>query len=695
MIRIFLTLLFGACCLPGYAQPTGIDFRTGNIRIFPDPTDRTIDGEVEYHFEKGPGKDSLWLDAVSMEIGAVLLNNRQVPFGYDGNRIGVEAPRRGGTHALTIRYRAHPKQTVYFLGWDDPVAGNEQIWTQGQGKYSSHWVPSFDDMREKVVFGLTVHFRDGYSAIANGRLAGLTRTDSLKGWAYKMEQPMSSYLLAFAIGRFDSIAQLSASGVPLFLYFPPEAREKVPYTYAHNREIFDFLEREIGRPYPWQVYRQVPVRDFMYAGMENTGATFFDDGYLVDSLGFNDRNYIHVNAHELAHQWFGNLVTETDGGQHWLHEGFATYYAYLAEERIFGPSYLDWKLLQTLGVLEDLDRSGQGASLLDPQAGSLVFYEKGAWALFLLRDQLGDDAFRAGISRYLKDFALANATVDDFLGVMEESGGTSLGDFRRRWLESDTMPAAEARAYLRRRSPLMAAYLDLGTRAVAPDSLDAGVLPAAWEASDNPGYRAALLREYRPSFGEEALKKAFEYPDREVQKALLAHLGPIVSWMIPHLEALLETPSYELREAALFRLWTAAPASQARYLAQAAGNGSMADPKFRQLWWVLALFTDSYAPLEQRATYLEALRETTAPYNAREVRENGFSLLRQIGALDEQNLRDLIGATEHHSWQFRNFTRRLLDEIMEQRPERAYWDSFASDFPEASFPYFYTKLRAL
>ena len=141
------------------------------------------------------------------------------------------------------------------------------------------------------------------------------------------------------------------------------------------------------------------------------------------------------------------------------------------------------------------------------------------------------------------------------------------------------------------------------------------------------------------------MKKAFEYPDREVQKALLAGLGPTESWMIPHLEELLDAPSYELREAALFRLWTAAPASQARHLAQAAGNGSMADPKFRQLWWVLALFTDSYAPLEQRATYLEALRETTAPYYTREVRENGFSLLRQIGALDEQNFRDLIGAT--------------------------------------------------
>jgi len=165
--------------------------------------------------------------------------------------------------------------------------------------------------------------------------------------------------------------------------------------------------------------------------------------------------------------------------------------------------------------------------------------------------------------------------------------------------------------------------------------------------------------------------------------------------MYPYLERFLDAPSYEVRGAALMRLWTALPTRRNAYLDQTAGNGSMADLQLQQLWWVLALFTDSYAPLEQRVAYLESLRETTAPAFSREIRENGFGLLRQIDALGDQNLRDLIGATEHHSWQFRNFARRLLDELIRQRPDRGYWESMAFGFPEASFPYFYGKIGAL
>ncbi len=692
---MFQTYILSACFAVGYAQKTTVDFLKGEIRIRPRPEASRVEGAVLYTFAKGKGPDTLWLDAVGMEMDVVRLNGQTVPYGYNGKRIVVEAPKTAGTHTLAITYTAYPKQTVYFLGWGDGVAGNEQIWTQGQGKYSSHWVPSFDAMEEKVEFDLEVEFRPGYSVIANGRLSGTTPVDSLQRWKFDMQRPMSSYLLAFAIGRFDSLALQSASGVPIHLYYPPEAREKVPFTYNYSRELFDFLEGEIGRPYPWQVYQQVPVRDFMYAGMENTTATFYDDGYLVDSLGYNDRNYINVNAHELAHQWFGNLVTETDGGQHWLHEGFATYYAYLAEEQLFGPAHLDWKLLQTARILDNLDQNGEGAALLNPQAGSLIFYEKGAWALFLLRQKVGDAAFREGITTYLDTYAYGNATVNDFLGVMEEASGNSLRDFRMGWLESDTFPTAAALTFLRQRSKLSARFLDLNEHTLAADSLGAEVLSAAWEASDDPGYRAALLRDFRPSFLPEHLKQAFEDSRLEVQKALLAGLEQTEPWMVPYLVTLLDAPSYEVREAALFRLWTADPDGRAGYLGHTEQNGSLADLKFRQLWWVLALFTDRFASLQQRATYLEALRETTAPAFKREVRENGFGLLRQIDALGEQNLRDLIGATEHHSWQFRNYTRRMLDELMEGRPDRTYWESLGGDFPEASFPYFYTKLHAL
>ncbi len=695
MNRLFNILVISSCCAICCAQKSDIDFKRGEIQVRPEPETGLIEGEVLYSFEKGRGPDSLWLDAPGLEVGQVLLNEQPVPYSHAGNRIGVGAPAAAGEHRLRIRYRAYPRQTVYFLGWDDAVQGNEQVWTQGQGKYSSHWVPSFDDMREKVQFDLRVLFRPGYSVIANGRLTGVSEADSLRRWQFEMEHPMSSYLLAFAIGRFDSLELRSRSGVPLRLYFPPGAAQKALYTYKYSRELFDFLESEIGVPYPWQEYKQVPLHDFMYAGMENTTATFFDDSYLVDSLGFNDHSYVNVNAHEMAHQWFGDLVTETDGSQHWLHEGFATYYAYLAEEAVLGREYLDWKLLQTARILEDLDKRGEGASLLDPQAGSLIFYEKGAWALFLLRDLLGDDAFRRGIRQYLHTFSFANATVDDFLGEMQHASGVSLQAFRAQWLEPEAFPIEQALSFLGRRSARIAAFLGLHQEVLAADSLASEVLTAAWEASEAPGYRAALLREFRPSFRGVHLRKAFESPEPEVQKALLGGLDRAEPWMFPYLEKFLDAPSYEVRGDALLKLWMARPALRNACLDQAAENGSLADLKVQQLWWVLALFTDSYAPLERRVTYLESLRETTDPAYNRDIRQNAFGLLRQIDALDEANQRDLIRATEHHSWQFRIFARRLLDELMQQRPERAFWESLAPGFPEASFPYFYAKINAL
>src|SRR5690606_22448114 len=201
-----------------------------------------------------------------------------------------------------------------------------------------------------------------------------------------------------------------------------------------TREIFDFLEREIGVAYPWQGYRQVPVQDFLYAGMENTGCTFFSNQYMVDGTAFVDKNYVNVNAHEMAHQWFGNLVTEKSGEHHWLHEGFATYFAYLAEREIFGEEHFHWHMLETAEALWNFSQEGEGEALGNPNAGSLTFYEKGAWALAILHERVGDAHFKKGIGNYLEKYAFRNVEISDFLGEIEKVSGQDLGNFAKDWL---------------------------------------------------------------------------------------------------------------------------------------------------------------------------------------------------------------------------------------------------------------------
>ena len=181
---------------------------------------------------------------------------------------------------------------------------------------------------------------------------------------------MSSYLVALAVGKYEKEEIASSSGVPIELYYYPGDDRKAEPTYRHTQQIFEFLEKEIGVAYPWQNYKQIPVRNFLYAGMENTGTTIFSDLFVVDSTAFKDRNYVNVNAHELAHQWFGDLVTVASGEHHWLQEGFSTYYALLAERAIFGEDYYYWKLFESAEELKELSDSGKGEALINSKASS-------------------------------------------------------------------------------------------------------------------------------------------------------------------------------------------------------------------------------------------------------------------------------------------------------------------------------------
>jgi aminopeptidase N len=284
-------------------------------------------------------------------------------------------------------------------------------------------------------FDLSVVAPKNYQVISNGKMISKRETPTYNLWQFDMQKPMSSYLVALVIGKYDKKVVHSKSGIPLEMYYYPEDSLKVEPTYRYSKQMFDFLEEEIGVTYPWQNYKQVPVKDFLYAGMENTSATIFADSFVIDSIAFVDKNYVNVNAHELAHQWFGNLVTETSGTHHWLQEGFATYYALLAERDIFGDDYYYWRLYEYAQELLEQDKVGGSTSLLDPKSSSTTFYEKGAWVLHLLRERVGDEVFKKGVKNYLEKHQFKNVDTDDFISEVEKVSGEDLSDFVNIWLK--------------------------------------------------------------------------------------------------------------------------------------------------------------------------------------------------------------------------------------------------------------------
>ena len=349
-------------------------------------------------------------------------------------------------YILKFNYIAVPKKALYFIDWKNDD-GNKQIWTQGQGKYTSNWLPSIDDMNDKIEFDLNIRFDENYEVISNGKLINKKTEAGFTTWHYDMQKPMSSYLVALAIGKYSKKVAVSKSGIPLEMYYYPDDSLKFEPTYRYTKKMFDFLEEEIGVPYPWQNYKQVPVKDFLYAGMENTSTTIFADSFVIDSIAFIDKNYVNVNAHELAHQWFGNLVTETSGTHHWLQEGFATYYALLAEKEVFGDDYYYWQLYEYAQELLEQDKLGQSTSLLDPKSSSTTFYKKGAWVLHMLREQVGDKAFKEAVKNYLLKHQFKNVETDDFIKEVEMTSGQDLSAFVRVWLDGEKIPVVELDFY--------------------------------------------------------------------------------------------------------------------------------------------------------------------------------------------------------------------------------------------------------
>ena len=224
-------------------QQDKVDFLRSRILIEPLPLEKEVKGTVVYGFKALSKVDSVFLDAKNMDFTIVKLNGKKVSYSNNGAQITIHKKfKKGRTYALELVYSCKPKQTLYFIGLEDAIEGNEQIWTQGQGKYTSHWVPSFDDMEEKVEFDLQIKTHKSNRVVANGALVNVTnKPDSKAVFSFDMKKPMSSYLLAFVIGKYEKEELTSKSGIPIENYYYPKDSSKVEPTYRYTKQIFDFL----------------------------------------------------------------------------------------------------------------------------------------------------------------------------------------------------------------------------------------------------------------------------------------------------------------------------------------------------------------------------------------------------------------------------------------------------------------------
>lgn len=671
MFRILFSLLFVSL---SFAQQTNkVDFIKCDASVSPYASEKSIYGDVVYEFKVKKAIDTIKIDAKSMEFSRVMINGKSVKFKNSGKTLDLFEGFKKGKNKLRFSYSAKPKQTLYFTGEGE----NLQIWTQGQGRYTSHWLPSFDDVNEKVIFNLDISFHPNLTAISNGihESNGIypPLSNSNVIWNFKMQKPMSSYLVMLAIGNFEKQNITTKSGTPLEFYLDKNDVSKFEPTYRYSKEMFDYLEQEIGVKYPWGIYRQVPVRDFLYAGMENTTSTIFSQDFVVDEIGFNDRNYVNVNAHELAHQWFGDLITAQSGKHHWLQEGFATYYAILAERHLFGDDYFYEELND---YAEQLKRASKTDTIpvMDEKASSLSFYKKGAWALHVMREDIGAKNFQKAVKKYLKKYQYKNVNTDDFLKIVKQVSGYDVENFKKVWLEKAGFDMEIAQKYLSKNKFIQDYFALKKSKKSLVELTEILKSDAYYPIKQYIVYQTRNL-----PFEERKviLETALATNDIMVRRAVAESTPVIPKAFQSQYETLLEDNSYFTKEIALMHLCESFPENRLRYLEQTKNIEGNNDKSFRLTWLALAINTDSLSEEIKANSYQQLLDFASEKYES-SVRQNALELLLQLNPNDEKVIELLFKTTVHHKWQFTKFGRDNVRSLLKNQEYRTQVEQMAT-----------------
>ncbi len=410
---------------------------------------QSVRGRAVLDFQRtAPQATSLEVDAIGFELESVRVDAgsglQPAKFSYDGERIRLEdLPELG---QLRIDYRAKPKRGLYFLAPDEQVKHRPvQAWTQCQDEDARHFIPCVDKPHMKMTTELQATVPAGFQVLSNGELLS-AETRGKAPWTYRfrLDQPHPSYLLTLVVGHFDVVedraASLSSKKVPITYLVPVGQASSASRSLGETPRMLELFSKRFGVDFPWSRYSQVVVSDFIFGGMENTTATTLYEHVMLDERAALDITSNDLVAHELAHQWFGDYVTCRDWSHAWLNEGFATFCEHLEREQRLGRDEYDY------GVAGDLDtylaeaaaRYQRPIVCRDYAEPIDLFdrhlYEKGGLVLHMLRRELTDDVFFAGVRRYLNRHAYGIVETNDLMRALEEVAGRSLERFFDQWV---------------------------------------------------------------------------------------------------------------------------------------------------------------------------------------------------------------------------------------------------------------------
>ncbi len=394
------------------------------------------------------------LHAAELEIAEIRIASLPCGFTHRGHTLSIrptEMIADGAEVLVEIDYSGSPALGMYFISPDEARPQRPwQAWTQGQDEDSHYWFPCFDDPSMKQTTEVRAEVEEEFIALSNGAL--LERVPTEEGWHrfhYRFDVPHPAYLVALVVGTFD-VLEDRVGQTELRFYHSPGRQQEARNAFTRTADMVHFFEETLGVPYPYTHYHQVVVEDFVFGGMENTTLTLLYDPTLHDDRAHLDYRSEPLVSHELAHQWFGDLLTCRSWAHAWLNESWATYMECLYQGRAFGEDEFRYYLYETFSTWMDESAHRYQRPLVQRRYRQPIevfdrtLYEKGACILHMLRLDLGNSPFFRGVRLYLERHRGGAVETEDFRRAMEEATGRSLERFFQEWVYREGHPHLRA-----------------------------------------------------------------------------------------------------------------------------------------------------------------------------------------------------------------------------------------------------------
>ena len=428
---------------PHYPPDRQVTITHIKIDITPDFERETISAEATLTLQsKRDGIDTIALNLKGLSVHSVK-DETEVHFEHEGEnlRIKLSKPlKRGEQRNLRVEYSGKPLKGLYFRKPDSFQPQRPlQLWTQGEDEDSHYWFPCIDFPGLKLTSEIIAHVPKQMTAISNGKLLEVMEESEKKSYHWLQDKPHSVYLISLVVGEYVEIKE-EVDGISLYYYVYKGREEDAKRSFSETPKMLKFFSEKIGYRYPWDKYSQTVVNDFIFGGMENTSATTLTDTTLHDERAHIDFSSVPLVAHELAHMWFGDLLTCKHWKHGWLNESFATYFQLLYTEYSRGKDeFLMEQLEDFSSYLEEFNSNyARPIATNIYESPSELFdrhlYEKGSLVLNMIRAKLGEEDFWRSINNYVNKNAFGTVETSDFARAIEDVTGISMDEFMEQWI---------------------------------------------------------------------------------------------------------------------------------------------------------------------------------------------------------------------------------------------------------------------